>query len=140
MTQVMLFVAIVLLACSLLKKLSSRLGVPSLLLFIVLGMLMGSDGIFKIQFDNYYFAQTISSIALIVIMFTGGFETSFEMAKPVALRAIILSSLGTILTAFMVGVFCYFILQMSLLEGMLCGAVLASSDAASVFSILPNSP
>ena len=121
----MLFVAIVLLACSLLKKLSSRLGVPSLLLFIVLGMLMGSDGIFKIQFDNYYFAQTISSIALIVIMFTGGFETSFEMAKPVALRAIILSSLGTIL---------------SLLEGMLCGAVLASTDAASVFSILPNSP
>lgn len=136
MTQLLLFVAVILLACSLLKKLSSRLGVPSLLLFIILGMLVGSDGLFKIQFDNYYFAQILSSIALVVIMFTGGFETNFDAAKPIAFRAIILSSLGTILTAFMVGVFCHFILQMSILEGFLCGSVLASTDAASVFSIL----
>lgn len=136
MTQLLLFVAIVLLACSLLKKLSGRLGVPSLLLFIILGMLVGSDGIFKIPFDDYYFAQTISSIALVMIMFTGGFETNFKAARPIAFRAIVLSSLGTIFTAFVVGVFCHFVLQMSLLEGLLCGSVLASTDAASVFSIL----
>ena len=136
MLETMLFVATILLVCSLLKKVSGKIGIPSLLLFIILGMLVGSDGIFRIPFDDYYFAQTISTIALVVIMFTGGFETNFNEARKVAFKAIILSSLGTILTAVLVGLFCYLVLGMGLLEGMLCGSVLASTDAASVFSIL----
>ena len=136
MLEMMLFVAVILLVCSLLKKVSGRIGIPSLLLFIVLGMLMGSDGIFKVAFDDFAFAQVISTVALVVIMFSGGFETNIKASKPVAAKAIVLSSLGTVLTAVFVGLFCYIVLGMGLLEGMLCGSVLSSTDAASVFSIL----
>ncbi len=136
MTQLLLFTAIILLACSILKKLSGKLGLPSLLLFIIFGMLVGSDGLFKIPFDDFSFAQGISTIALVMIMFTGGFETNVSSARPVLLKALVFSSFGTIFTALLVGVFCHYLLGMTLLEGMLCGSVLASTDAASVFSVL----
>ena len=136
MDKLLLFIGVVLLVCSLLKKLSGRVGVPSLLLFIVLGMLMGSDGIFKIAFDDYEIARDVATLALIFIMFTGGFETNLRSARPIISKAVLLSSVGTILTALLTGVFAHFFLGMTLLEGLLCGAVLASTDAASVFSIL----
>lgn len=99
-------------------------------------MLFGSDGIFKIPFENYGFAEQICSAALIFIMFYGGFGTRWSEAKPVAARAILLSSLGVILTAVLTGIFCFYILKTTLLEGLLIGAVLSSTDAASVFAIL----
>ena len=134
--EMMLFVAVILLVCSLLQKVSGKIGIPSLLLFILLGMLMGSDGIFKVPFDDFGFAQVISTVALVVIMFSGGFETNFKASRVIAPKAIVLSSLGTVLTAVFVGLFCYLFLGMGFLEGMLCGSVLSSTDAASVFSIL----
>lgn len=136
MTSLLLFTSIILLTCSLLKKMSARLGIPALLTFILLGMLLGSDGLFKIPFEDYEFAEQLSSIALIFIMFYGGFGTNWNAARPVAAVSIILSSLGTILTAVLTGLFCHFILKLPILEGMLLGAVLGSTDAASVFSIL----
>lgn len=132
----LLISAVVILACVLCNKLSSKLGVPTLLAFIVLGMFFGSDGVVKIPFDNYLLAQEICSIALIFIMFYGGFGTNWSQAKPVAIRAAVLSSLGTTCTAGLVGLFCWQVLALPTLESFLLGAVIASTDAASVFSIL----
>ena len=124
---------IVLLGCTLFKGMSNRVGIPALLAFIFVGMLFGSDGILKIPFDNYAFAEQLSTMALVFIMFYGGFGTNWKVAKPVAAVSIVLSSAGTILTALMVGAFCHWVLGMPLLEGLLCGALLSSTDAASVF-------
>ncbi|MDD6319865.1 MAG: potassium/proton antiporter [Oscillospiraceae bacterium] len=132
----LLFAALVLFSSVAFNKLSSRLGVPALLAFILLGMLFGSDGLLKIPFDNYEFASQVSSFALIFIMFYGGFGTSWKAAKPVAAQSILLSSLGVVMTALLTGVFCHFVLGFPLLESLLIGAVLGSTDAASVFSIL----
>lgn len=131
-----LLISVILLICIASSKLSNRLGIPTLLIFIFLGMLFGSDGIFKINFDNYSFTQQICSVALIFIMFYGGFGTNWNEAKPVALKAILLSTLGVIITAVLLGLFCFKVFNLSLLEGLLIGAVMASTDAASVFSIL----
>lgn len=136
MINTLLLISVVIFMCILLNKVSSKLGVPMLLAFILLGMFFGSDGIVKIPFDNYGFAQEICSIALIFIMFYGGFGTNTKAAKPVLAKSLLLSSLGVILTALVTGVFCHFVLHMDWLEGLLIGAVLSSTDAASVFSIL----
>lgn len=132
----LLICACILILCIVSSKLSHKIGVPVLAMFIVLGMLFGSDGLFGIAFDNYPFAEQFCSIALIFIMFYGGFGTNWSVAKPVALRAVLLSSLGVVVTALLTGLFCYYALDASLLEGLLIGAVISSTDAASVFSIL----
>ena len=132
----LLLAAIVIFACVFLNKLSSKLGIPTLLAFILLGMFFGSDGIVKIHFDNYEFAEQICSVALIFIMFYGGFGTNWKEAKPVAAKAVLLSSLGVIMTSGLVGLFCHFALKISWLESFLIGSVIGSTDAASVFSIL----
>ncbi len=136
MPTLLLFCAVILILCLAGSRLSQRFGVPALLLFMILGMLFGSDGLFKISFDNYQFAEQLCSIALIFIMFYGGFGTNWNAAKPVAARACLLSSVGVILTAALTGLFCYFFLHFDFLESMLIGAVISSTDAASVFSIL----
>ncbi len=128
--------SVVIFICILSSKISGRIGVPTLFVFIVLGMLFGSDGVFKIPFDNYVFAEQICSVALIFIMFYGGFGTRWSEARPVAFKSILLSSVGVVLTAVLTGLFCYFVLRVDFLEGMLIGSVLGSTDAASVFSIL----
>jgi cell volume regulation protein A len=107
-----------------------------LLAFIGLGMIFGSDGIFKIPFDNYNFAEAICSTALLFILFYGGFGTKWDEAKPVAVKAILLSTLGVIFTAGLVGTFCYFVLNLGFFESFLIGSIISSTDAASVFSIL----
>ncbi len=136
MTLLLLLGAIVIVACIIGNKISSRLGIPTLLFFIVLGMIFGSDGLLKIEFSDYKFAEQICSSALIFIMFYGGFGTKWSEAKPVAVKSILLSTIGVLITAILTGLFCHFVLHMNLLEGMLIGAVLSSTDAASVFSIL----
>lgn len=126
----------VILCCIFGSNISHKFGLPTLLLFILLGMAFGSDGIFKIPFDNYLFAQDIASAALVLIIFYGGFGTKWSKAKKAAGRSILLSSAGTILTAGFVGLFCTFVLGFKALEGFLLGAVISSTDAASVFAIL----
>jgi len=132
----LLMIALVIIACIIFNKFTSRFGMPALLAFIVLGMIFGSDGLFKIPFDDYSFAETICSTALILIMFYGGFGTNWNQARPAAVPAVVLSTLGVVLTSLLTGVFCYYFLGFPLLEGMLVGALLGSTDAASVFSIL----
>ncbi len=128
--------ALVIVLCVVFNRISQKLGVPVLLAFIVLGMVFGSDGLVKIEFNDYSFAEDICVFALIFIMFYGGFGTKWSAAKPVAAKAILMSTLGTVITAGLVGVFCCYVLGFELLEGFLIGAVISSTDAASVFSVL----
>lgn len=117
-------------------KISNKFGIPTLVIFILLGIIFGSDGVFKIPFENYELTEQVCSVALILIMFYGGFSTNWKVAKPVASKAIWLSTLGVIVTAVLTGMFCYLILGFEFLESILIGSVISSTDAASVFSIL----
>ena len=132
----LILISVILFICIVLQRVSGKIGIPGLFIFIVLGMIFGSDGIFKIPFEDYNFAYYFSSVALIFIMFYGGVGTKWSKAKPIATKAIVLSSVGTILTALFVGAFCYLALNIGLLESLLIGSVICSTDAASVFSIL----
>lgn len=136
MAAQIMIVAAVILICLSLSRLTSKIGLPTLAVFIGLGMLFGSDGLFKIAFDDYTFAEQICSVALIFIMFYGGFGTSWKRAKSTAPIAVLLSTAGVVLTSLLVGVFCHLVLGMGWLEGLLIGSVIGSTDAASVFSIL----
>ena len=136
MTLTLLIFAVILIICILLSKITHKLGVPSLLLFILLGMLMGSDGVFKVYFNNYHLTEQVCTITLIFIIFYGGFGTNWKMAKPVLKPALLLPTLGVILTAVITGLFCHFVLQLDWIESLLIGSVISSTDAASVFSIL----
>lgn len=136
MTLFLLAGALIILACVLSNRISYRFGIPTLLAFILLGMMFGSDGIFKVPFENYRTAENICAGALVIIMFYGGFGTNWREASPVAGKALVLSSAGVVLTSALTGLFCYFVLKLPLLEGLLLGSILGSTDAASVFSIL----
>jgi len=99
-------------------------------------MLFGSDGVVGIYFDNYELTRELCSFGLVFIMFYGGFGTNWKEAKPVARESILMSTFGVIITSGLTGLFCYFVLKTSLLEGLLIGSIVGSTDAASVFSIL----
>lgn len=131
-----LVVSAVIFLCILANKFSDKFGMPTLILFMFIGMLFGSDGIVKIPFDNYELAERVCSIALIFIMFYGGFNTKWKLARPVAARAVLLSTVGVAITAGVTAILCHFVLRFSMAESFLIGAVLSSTDAASVFSIL----
>lgn len=122
--------------CALCTKLSHRLGIPALALFSLIGMLFGSDGILGIPFADAAMAEQLCSLALVPILFYGGFGTNWKTARPVAGRAILLSSAGVFLTSALTGLFCHLVLGMSWWEGMLMGSVVGSTDATSVFSVL----
>lgn len=136
MAGILFFISVIIILCIILNKASSKVGMPMLLAFILLGMIFGSDGLFKIKFEDYKSAESICSIALIFIIFYGGFGTNLNAAKPVAVKAVLLSTLGVVLTAVFTGLFCFFVLKFEILQSFLIGAVISSTDAASVFSIL----
>ena len=136
MELTLLIIALIILACIAAHHVSGKFGIPMLLVFIGVGMLFGSDGLLKIPFDDYGLAETGCSIALIFIMFYGGFGTNWNKAKPVAVKSMLLSSMGVVFTAVLTGLFCHLALGMDLVSGMLVGACLGSTDAATVFSIL----
>ena len=106
MALALLISSIVIIICVLFNRVSNKIGIPVLIAFIGLGMLFGSDGILKIQFENYGFAEKICSVALIFIMFYGGFGTNWKEARPVAAKSIVLSTLGVAATAGLTGIFC----------------------------------
>ena len=130
----LIFSAIVVI-CIFFNKFSGKFGIPVLLLFLLLGLLCGS------QYDGFasnwgWVVGDISTLALVFIMFYGGFGTRWKSAKPIAIEAGMLSTLGVALTASFVGLFCHFALGWAWLESLLMGAVISSTDAATVFSIL----
>ncbi len=138
MVELLLVASLVLLLCIFSGKFLYRYGVPLLLVFMVLGMVFGSDGIVGIAFDDYQLAKEICAIGLVFIMFYGGMGTNWKIAKPIAGPAIALSTLGVVITAFLVAFFCEKVMGISFLEGLLIGSAVSSTDAASVFSILKS--
>ena len=136
MSLVILFCAIVILSCIVTNKFSSKLGMPALMFFMFMGVLFGCDGVFKISFDDYDLTSKLCSIGLLFIIFYGGFCTRKPENKKITIQAVLLSSLGTILTAGFTCLFCYYALNIPFVESFLIGAVISSTDAASVFSIL----
>lgn len=102
MNQILLLAGIVIILSVFLHKLSTKIGMPVLLAFLLLGMLFGVDGIFKIHFENFAFSEALCSFGLIFIMFSGGFGTSWKEARYVAKEAILLSSFGVVLTSLFV--------------------------------------
>ena len=117
-------------------KTSFRLGVPTLILFVFIGMLAGSEGIGNINFSNPGVARFIGIVALNFILFSGGLETRWEIIKPVFRHGLVLSTLGVFLTATSVGVFVWAVTDFTFYEGLLLGSIVSSTDAAAVFSIL----
>ena len=137
-SNIVLGVSLVILLCVVSEKFSYNIGVPALIFFMFIGMLAGSDGPMHIQYSNFSSAEMICSIGLIFIMFDGGFNTNWKHARPYVVKAVSLSTLGVLLTAVITTVCCHYLLKLSLEESFLLAAVLASTDAASVFSILKS--
>lgn len=136
MAIMLLLCCAVILSCIIANRFSNKFGMPALLCFMALGMIFGSDGLFKISFNNYFMTEQLCTIALIFIMFYGGFGTKWETAKPIAAKATLLSTVGVVVTALLTCLFCHYALRFSFSESFLIGAVISSTDAASVFSIL----
>ena len=134
--NVLLWVAVLIFVSAVSSKLSDRFAIPALLLFLVIGMFVGSEGIGKIYFDNAQLAKSIGVVALIFIIFSGGLDTNWKDTKAVLWPGVILSTAGVLLTAIITGFFAVYIFKFSLLEGMLLGSIVSSTDAAAVFSIL----
>lgn len=118
------------------SKTSFRIGIPTLILFLIVGMLAGSDGPGGIIFDDPEIAQLLGVIALTFILFSGGLDTKWLSIKPIVRNGLALSTLGVVITAGLVGVFAAYVLNFSIYEGLLLGAIVSSTDAAAVFSIL----
>ena len=118
------------------SKTSFRIGIPTLILFLIIGMLAGSDGPGGIYFNDPEIAQLLGVIALTFILFSGGLDTKWESIKPIIRNGLALATLGVVLTAALVGLFASYVLGFSLYEGLLLGAIVSSTDAAAVFSIL----
>ena len=136
MNLLLCLIAVIVVTCIILNNASDKIGMPVLLAFILLGIFFGNNGLVPIKFDNYSFAENICTVALIFIMFYGGFGTRWESAKPVILPSALLASLGVVMTAGLTGLFCRFVLSWGWVESFLMGSVISSTDAASVFSIL----
>ena len=140
----LLFVGLIIALCLFINRLTDKLNVPSLLLFIAIGMLAGV--LLRPVFGNvtdYAMGNVVCSICLVLVIFYGGFGTNFKEARPVAGRALLLSFAGTALTAGLVGVAVWLIFRLppfvpdiGWVESMLVGSVISSTDAASVFNIL----
>lgn len=130
--SILLFVSIIA------SKTSGKFGIPALLIFLGVGILAGSEGIGNIYFDDPAVAQFLGALALAFIIFSGGLDTKFSNIRNIAAKGIILSTLGVIITALVVGLFGYFILGLPIYKSMLIGAIISSTDAAAVFSILKH--
>ena len=133
----------ILVFCSILiSKTGYKFGMPALLMFLLVGMFFGSDGL-GLQFGNAGQAQFIGMMALSVILFTGGMDTKLKEIRPVIYPGVLLSTVGVLLTTMLTGLFIFFIsrwsgldIYMSLTVSLLLAATMSSTDSASVFSIL----
>ncbi|MCU0482214.1 MAG: cation:proton antiporter, partial [Anaerolineae bacterium] len=118
------------------SKLAAYSGIPALILFLGLGMLAGSDGLGRIQFDYPAIAQAIGVVALVLILFSGGLSTHWTEVKPVLRKGISLATIGVFITALSVALFTHAFFGFTLYEGLLLGAIISSTDAAAVLTIL----
>src|SRR4029450_3859144 len=136
----LILIAGALLAAGMLASLiAGRLRVPGLLLFLFLGMAIGSDGLGLIGFSDYRLARRIGIIALALILFEGGLTSGLLEIRPVLAPALSLAVVGTIVTAVVTGFAAVWLFALSTLDGMLLGSVLAATDGAAIFALLRGS-
>jgi cell volume regulation protein A len=140
--NILLIGAVLIFISILVSKPSYRFGIPALLLFLLVGMAFGSDGL-GLQFHSVKDAQFIGIVALSIILFSGGMDTKFSDIRPVLAPGILLSTVGVILTTLLTGFFIYFLssqtranIEFPLMVSMLLAATMSSTDSASVFSLL----
>ena len=140
--NLLLLVSVLVFFAIILSKIGSKFGMPSLLLFLIIGMVAGADGI-GIKFEDYHMAEYIGHFAMTIILFTGGLETSLSETKPVMRQGILLSTVGVLVTSLLTGLFIYLLTSKlvgavgaSFLGCFLVASVMGSTDSASVFSIL----
>ncbi len=148
--EIFIITAVLLLLSIISSKVSIKLGLPALLLFLTVGMLAGSEGIGGIEFDDPLLAKSIGDLALTLILFAGGLDTQWRQIRPVLWKGLTLSTVGVVLTMLLLGSFAWFVLGsfssfdigaegITWLEGLLLGAIISSTDAAAVFSTLRSS-
>lgn len=118
------------------SKMSSKFGVPALLLFLLIGMLAGSEGPGRIPFDDAWVAQSVGVVALAFILFAGGLDTNWKMMSGLLWRGLSLASIGVFITALLAGWFSTLLFGIPWLQGLLLGSIVSSTDAAAVFSVL----
>lgn len=140
--NILLLGSILVFSAIIISKTGYKLGVPSLLVFLVVGMLLGSDGL-GLHFENAKQAQFIGMISLSVILFSGGMDTKIREVKPILLPGLLLSTLGVLVTTALTGLFIYYVshetgfdINLSLIVSLLLAATMSSTDSASVFNIL----
>lgn len=131
-----LLIGSILLFLSLIASRTTKYGIPTLLLFLMVGMLAGTDGPGGIAFDDPKIAKFIGAVALSFILFSGGLDTKWHDIKPVFWQGFSLSTLGVLLTAGIIGFLVFLLTDFTLTEGLLLGSIVASTDAAAVFSVL----
>lgn len=135
--ELLLLIGAILIVISiLLAKVFYNIGIPTMLLFIAVGMLAGSEGIGGIYFDDASLAKSIGIVSLVFILFSGGLETSWEDSVPILKPSFLLATIGVLLTALITAFFIMLIFDTSFLWGFLIGSIISSTDAAAVFSIL----
>lgn len=132
----LLSISLLIIISIIIAKFTKDIGVPVLLLFIGIGMLAGSEGPGGIYFDDAQVAQSIGIISLVLILFSGGLDTKWKKVQPVLLTSISLATIGVLVTTLAIGVFVHFVFDLPFLVSLLLGAVVSSTDAAAVFSIL----
>ena len=135
-TVLLLQIALILIVSLVLQRLSLSIGAPSLLALLALGLLCGNYGVIHLGFIGYPLAQRTCEAALLFIMFYGGFDTRWSSAKKVLTEASLLATLGVLITAALIAIFCHLIIKWNWAESLLMGAILSSTDAATVFAIL----
>lgn len=136
LTISMLVAAALLLTSVLGSKAATRFGVPALLLFLAIGMLAGSEGLGGIHFEDAQLAQTIGIVALALILFSGGLDTSWKDVRPVIKAGAGLATIGIAISTVAIGAAAHYLLRFPWLEGLLLGAVVSSTDAPAVFAVL----
>lgn len=117
------------------SKISSWIRIPTLLMFLLIGVLAGSEGLGRIQFSDFSAAAKIGTLALVFILFSGGYDTSWKSVRKVLVPGTILCTFGVFMTAILIGVFAAWLLKWDLRSGLLLGAVVSSTDAAAVFAL-----
>lgn len=134
--EILLIASILLIAAILLNKVGGKFGVPSLIIFIFIGVLAGSDGILGIHFEDFILAQFVGIVAISYILFMGGLSVNISELKPVVAEGSVLATLGVFATGIITGICSYYLLNLSFLECLLLGGIVSSTDAAAVFGVL----
>jgi len=132
---ILLAIGVLLFIGVLLSKLSSRIGVPTLIVFLLLGLFFNGSALITPTVESYIIIQYVSVFALIIIMYSGGLDTDTRKMRPVAAKGISLATVGVLLTAIITGLFIHYILGIDIILSLLIGSIISSTDAAAVFSI-----